>query len=260
MSVSTCFMDHALICFCPVLDLSVFYIPPVPIIRPTGATSSSWMSSSRSVESSLSSSASPGTQLPDPPSQSDTSPPSEFLIFMNNPFIVTSLVLLIITLTVFFAVLCRLRRTRRKHRALVQAEKARPPPPDVYVVGPRRSLSLSINNVVLSPLRSPTPTSPRVPSPVLSLSAHSAASEFPSSDIHHVQRDLRGFSFAARAANSRPASRSSLGTTKTRRVSPVYAWIGDHPRQYGSLWDVEVGRWREVTYSWKSGIKPETCS
>jgi len=236
-----------------------YFIPPTIIIGSSTAsfsivyptsTDSSEISHSGSIPTSFPATASRSAPLDPPPIQSDTSPSSEFVMILDNPLIVASLILLIIALTILFAVLFRLRRTRREWRNLARGPVPLPSPPDVYMTPASRSLSLSIKNVVVSPLGSPT--LPRAPSPVLSsrFSAHSAVSDFPSSDIHHVQRELRGLSFVPSpgAANSRPASRSSLGTTKTRRVSPVYVWIGEQPRRYGSLWDVEVGRWRDVSY------------
>jgi hypothetical protein len=206
-----------------------------------------------------------------PPTQSHTSPPisqfalvchlksttttadNEFRTIIDNPLILAGLILLIISLTILFGVLCRVRRTRRRWRNLVQRPlPPRPPPPDAYML--RSTRSLSINDVALSSLGAPTP--PRVPSPVLSFSAQSLSSGSQSSDIGQVQRDVRGLSFQVGPgiAISRPASRSSLGTTKTRRTSSsktrgtssIQVGNGGHPRRYGVLYDSEVGRWRDL--------------
>ncbi|KAJ7898647.1 hypothetical protein B0H14DRAFT_2675048 [Mycena olivaceomarginata] len=189
-----------------------------------------------------------------PPTQSHTSPPiSQFATIIDNPLILADLILLIISLTILFGVLCRVRRTRRRWRNLIQRPlPPRPPPPDAYML--RSTRSLSINDVALSSLGAPTP--PRVPSPVLSFSAQSLSSGSQSSDIGQVQRDVRGLSFQVGPgiATSRPASRSSLGTTKTRRTSSsktrgtssIQVGNGGHPRRYGVLYDSEVGRWRDL--------------
>ncbi|KAJ6589489.1 hypothetical protein B0H19DRAFT_1058503 [Mycena capillaripes] len=219
---------------------------------PTSTESSTCSGLIPSRPSSSWSTTSLGTRPPDPPPrQSDTSPPSEFVVLVDNPLIVASLILLIISLTILGGVCCRIRQTRRRCRQW-QAQQL-PPPPDVYMIRP--SGSLSIKNVALSSLGSHTP--PRAPSPVFSLSAQSIASDFQSSDIHHVQRELRGLSFQPGAATSRPASRSSLGTTKTRRTSPIPVWIGDRPRRHGVLWDIELGRWKQDTEvsRWQPGLR-----
>ncbi|KAJ7772184.1 hypothetical protein B0H16DRAFT_165138 [Mycena metata] len=175
-----------------------------------------------------------------PPRLSDTSTPSEFAVLMNNPLILTGVILLIIALTILVGVFCHLQRTRQRRQI---TEALLPPPPDVYMIGPRSSLS--IRNVALSSLGSLTP--PRAPSPVLSLSGRSSEFHSGSSDIYDVQRELRGFSFAARTASSRPASRSSFGTTKTRSTSAAQVWNNaeeqSRTRRHGVLWDVEAQGW-----------------
>ncbi|KAJ7030334.1 hypothetical protein C8F04DRAFT_735871 [Mycena alexandri] len=164
-------------------------------------------------------------------------------VLMNNPLILTGVVLLIIMLTILVGMFCHLQRTRQRFQTAEALRPSRPPPPDVYMIGPRSSLS--IKNVALSSLGSLTP--PCVPSPVLSLSGRSSGFHSGSSDIHDVQRELRGFSFVARVASSRPASRSSLGTTKTRPTSVTQVWINaeqqPRARRHGVLWDVEAQRW-----------------
>ncbi|KAF8179936.1 hypothetical protein K438DRAFT_1768597 [Mycena galopus ATCC 62051] len=104
---------------------------------------------------------------------SNTSAPSELVVLLDNPFIVASLIVFIITLTVLIAGLCAVRRKRRARRNLDRITL--PPPPDVYMVDPRRSLS--IRNVVLSPLESPAP--PRIPSSVLCFSLRAWGRKFP---------------------------------------------------------------------------------
>ncbi|KAJ7364659.1 hypothetical protein DFH08DRAFT_839712 [Mycena albidolilacea] len=246
-------------------DRSTFacFIPPTTTIAGSFSTvyptsndpatsSSSGTSTSSSITTLLSST--PSLSSIPPPTQSHTSPPtSQFATIIDNPLILAGLILLIISLTILFGVLCRVRRTRRRWRNLVQRPlPPRPPPPDAYML--RSTRSLSINNVALSSLGAPTP--PRVPSPVLSFSAQSLSSGSPSSDIGQVQRDVRGLSFQVGPgiAISRPASRSSLGTTKTRRTSSsktrrtmsIQVGNGGHPRRYGVLYDSEVGRWRDL--------------
>ncbi|KAJ6479585.1 hypothetical protein C8R45DRAFT_354089 [Mycena sanguinolenta] len=237
-----------------------YFIPPIATITETSSVvyptpvyaSSVYFSNGASTSSPSGSSSSPSitillgaTQSLRPPSkpppiQSGTSS-SEFVTFIDNPFVIASLILLIISLTVLFGVLLRAQRERR---AMARRTPRLPPPaPDVYMVRPGGSLS--IRNVAVSTLGSPTP--PRMPSPVMSFfSAQSPASATrESDDINQVQREVRGLSFVPRAANSRPASRSSFGTTKTRRTSSIHRWNGqDNSRRYGLLWDVDVGRWR----------------
>ncbi|KAJ7659156.1 hypothetical protein DFH06DRAFT_437148 [Mycena polygramma] len=176
-----------------------------------------------------------------PPIQSDTSPHSEFVTIMDNPVVVASVVLAIISLTILFAIFVRLCGMRRQ----LPTQPYRPPPPDVYKSSPSDS-TFSINNVALSPWAPPTPSpNPlRAPSPVLSSYPQSPESEFQSSDIHQVQREVRELSFLQRPTSSRPASRSSLGTTitKTYPPSPVHFWLRG---RYGALWDLEKGRWQQ---------------
>ncbi|KAJ7896595.1 hypothetical protein B0H13DRAFT_821969 [Mycena leptocephala] len=244
------------------------------IVYPTSTESdtatSSQISNSPSISTLFTSTTSLPSPPPDPPPlQSDTSPlASEFATFLDTPVILASLILLIIALTILIAVLCRVCRARRRWRAEtplpLSLPRPVPPPPDVYRT--RSNDTLTIKGVVLSPMGSPTPTpsAPRPPSPALSsASAYSVASDFPSSDIHHVQRELRrGLSFLGATVGSRPASRSSLGTTATkttaRPTSTIYVWNGvgggigsgdqgqPQPTRYGFLWDVDLGRWRQV--------------
>ncbi|KAJ7738228.1 hypothetical protein DFH07DRAFT_85498 [Mycena maculata] len=210
--------------------------------------------------------ASPGVP---PPLQSTTSPPSEFDTVINNPIIIASVVTLIVALTILFALVIRVVRTRRLWRNAPPLPEA----PYAYPTSLRRTISISgvaispmsqadgppvlppifhPEHVHISPPRSPfldPPILPRAPSLVRTISSLSYLSEIQSSDIHQVQRETRGLSFAPGAPNYRPemaASRSSLGTTKTRRASSVYVWNPDRIRRYGVLYDVEAGirRWQ----------------
>ncbi|KAJ6518190.1 hypothetical protein C8R47DRAFT_1205257 [Mycena vitilis] len=179
---------------------------------------------------------------PDPShTQLNASPHSEFVTIMDNPVVVASVVLAIIALTILSAVFVRLCGMRRQ----LPTQPYLPPPPDVYKSSPSDSM-FSIKNVALSPLAPPMPSPSllRAPSPVLSSYARSPDSEFQSSDIHQVQREVRGLSFQQRPTSSRPASRSSLGTiiTKTYPPSPVHFWLRG---RYGALWDLEKGRWQQ---------------
>ncbi|KAF7360992.1 hypothetical protein MSAN_01129400 [Mycena sanguinolenta] len=184
-----------------------YFIPPIAttiVAYPTPVYSSTvYLSNGPSTGSPSGSSGSPSimtsigtTQRPRPPSkpppiQSETSSPSEFVIFIDNPFVVASLILMVISLTVLFAVLWRAQRERR-----AMARKARrlpPPAPDIYMARPGGSLS--IRNVAISSFGSPT--LPRTPSPVMSFfSAQSPVSAtLESDDIKQVQREVRGLSF-----------------------------------------------------------------
>ncbi|KAJ7176239.1 hypothetical protein C8R43DRAFT_975274 [Mycena crocata] len=159
--------------------------------------------------------------------QPDTSPLSyklQSIILLNNPVIVTSLIILIMALTILVAVIFRVCRSRRRWRAIRDAPL--PPPPDVYLTYSKRSLS--IRNVAISPMGSPI--TPRPPSPVLSLFSQTSGSDPPSSDIHLVQREVRGLSFVPGNAYHRTsvaASRSSLGTTRTRPASGSPLWSAE---------------------------------
>ncbi|KAJ7128678.1 hypothetical protein C8R44DRAFT_873372 [Mycena epipterygia] len=202
----------------------------------------------------------PPTALP------ENSPPSEFMILLNNPVVVASLIILIIAATILIAVLCRVRHNRRRWQAPDLA-----PPPDAYAMTSRASLS--IKNVAISPLGSPSPspTPPppapilirppprrvflipppqprRTPSPAPSAFSHapSAFSHASSSDIHDVQRELHGrFSFVPgplrRSSRSSfgAASRSSLGTTApTSKTRPPSA-VQTRPTSAEHVWSAE---------------------
>ncbi|KAJ7676381.1 hypothetical protein B0H17DRAFT_1080263 [Mycena rosella] len=246
---------------------SVVYSP----YNESTATSPSQSSINPTSSTSLASSST--SIVPPPMKEADASTnKSEFVSLVDNPLILASLVILIIALTVLAGFIYQVCGTRRRLRKL-------PPSPDAYAMGPRRSLS--VKRVVISPLRIPSPTL-RIPSRILrappprdaslpgnpaqsrgpalsrgpsrarSLVSQSSISDLPSSDIHQVQRELRGFSVVGSLPNYNgelAASRSSLGTTKTRPTSAAnvwspdrvlrYGWLQDG-RRYGVQWDVEA--------------------
>ncbi|KAJ7469704.1 hypothetical protein FB451DRAFT_1368625 [Mycena latifolia] len=203
------------------------------------------------------SSITPTISIPPPP-QPDLSQPSEFVRVVDNPTILASLIVSIIAVTILCGVIYQVYQTRKRLRDF-------PPLPVAYMISPRDSRSLSLKNVVVSPRRTPppiwippppvtVPPAPRPPSPARTFASRSsaAASDLPSSDIHHIQRALRGISVVGSIPLYRAdlaASRSSLGTTttKTRPSSaanvPNADWVRRHDgRRYGVQWDVEAGR------------------
>ncbi|KAK7017670.1 hypothetical protein R3P38DRAFT_1312019 [Favolaschia claudopus] len=199
-----------------------------------------------------------GRQSTDPAIQSQ--PPashSEFAKYINSPLIIVCLVLLVISLTVISAVFYRVRRTRRRLRDSESQKTPLPSRrPSIYIdtttpSGSRtrtRSRSLSITNVLLSPVVD----EPRPPSPALTISSV-GESDFQSSDIHYVQRELGTRisvygPVANNASSPRPVSRAMSRKSRHRgTIGPVRVWIGP---QYASLWDVEVGRWRQSNNVW----------
>ncbi|KAJ7191509.1 hypothetical protein GGX14DRAFT_701587 [Mycena pura] len=194
-----------------------------------------------------------------PTTQPDsTSPPRSTLVaLLDTPAFVATLVVAIIALTALGALLCLVYRSYRTRRAWARTQN--PPPPEAYRTsddGSRRQLS--ITKVVISPLGSPSPSPAaiRPPSPVFSESSrYSNMSEFLSSDFDHIQRELRrGLSFVPTQTepSTRPASRSSLGTTRTggtvtrnNSAATVDAQRQrERGRRHGVLWDVDTGGWR----------------
>ncbi|KAJ7115703.1 hypothetical protein C8R44DRAFT_213012 [Mycena epipterygia] len=153
---------------------------------------------------------------------SATMPPSDFVTVLDNSTIVASLIVFIIVITISVAAVVHVIQLRRHRKSLLPLSQ----PPAAYktALDSTRS-SLSIKGVYISPLGTPS-----TPSPVLSVSSRApsqsqSSSEFLSSDIHHVQREMSA-SLAQKAASRRhsDASRSSLGTAKTVTRPSSVVW------------------------------------
>ncbi|KAJ7667272.1 hypothetical protein B0H17DRAFT_1184229 [Mycena rosella] len=151
---------------------------------------------------------------------------------VKNPIIVACLVILILVFTILCGLAWQLRRDRQRW-GKAKAASPVPPPLEPYIPSPRRVPSL--RRVALSPLRiprilvqPPLRTASRAPRPV---SQSISDSDFHSSDIRQVQRELRGF-VVRNQDSDMPASPSSLGTVRAPSP-PAPVADAEQSRRYG---------------------------